>query len=376
MWRRALAPFLLLSLLAPGAQAQDATQELMDHISHDIQSLSVNTPIWIAQHVPAAMPSSSIGAAPEHTDGPGFAMGIVLPRLGLFNQFNEVGQGTEFLGFEDQLPGNMIWPQFGVTASLMLGIGLEASINVEGVPNMALGGDTATVEVGNFSAGGHLRWRLSPAVGPLPGIVIGVGAAYSTGTMKFGVSNKAGYTIPLQVDDGQGGFIETDVTGTYSFLGGPEMAWEMMQVAPEVRLVWAAGPVKPFIGLSVGITEGTVQGGANVTTRIEVDEIQAQGVTLDDSQTYANTSTNLFSTEPARYTVRPHVGVDFDLGALSIAAQLDVAFLNSDQLSTDVDTEALNDFDPDQEGGMFGDAQQESQSSVALVGSLAMRVVF
>jgi len=376
MWRRLLAPLLLLFLIAPSAQAQDATQDLLDQISHDIQSLSVNTPIWIAQHVPAAMPSSSIGAAPEHSDGPGFSMGVILPRLGLFNQFNEVGKGTEFLGFEDQLPGNMLWPQFGLTASIRVGAGLELAVNVEGVPNMALGGDTATVEVGNFSAGGNVRWRLSPAIGPLPGLVIGVGASYSTGTMKFGVSNKAGYTIPLQVDDGFGGFIETDVTGTYSFLGGPEMAWEMMQVAPEVRLVWAAGPVKPFVGLSVGITEGTVQGGANVTTRIEVDEIQAAGVTLDESQTYNNQRTNLFSTEPARYTVRPHLGVDFDLGALSIAAQLDVAFLNSDQLSTDVDTDALNDFDPDQEGGMFGDAQQESQSSVALVGSLAMRIVF
>lgn len=376
MWRRALAPVLFLSLLAPSAQAQDATQELMNQINHDIQSLSVNTPIWIAQHVPASMPTSAIGAPPEHGDGPGFSMGIVLPRLGLFNQFNEVGEGTEFLGFEDQLPGNMLWPQFGVTASLMLGIGLEASVNIEGVPNMSLGGDTATVEVGNFSAGGNLRWRLSPAIGPLPGLVIGVGASYSTGTMKFGVSNKAGYTIPLQVDNGQGGFIETDVTGTYSFIGGPEMAWEMVQVAPEVRLVWAVGPVKPFVGLSVGITEGTVQGGANVTTRIEVDAIEAAGVTLDDSQTYTNSTTNLFSTEPARYTVRPHVGVDFDLGALSIAAQLDIAFLNNDQLSTEIDTEALNDFDPEQEGGMFGDAQQDSQSSVALVGSLAMRIVF
>ncbi len=376
MWRRLLAPLLLLFLIAPSAQAQDATQDLLDQISHDIQSLSVNTPIWIAQHVPASMPSSSIGAAPEHGDGPGFSMGVILPRLGLFNQFNEVGKGTEFLGFEDQLPGNMLWPQFGVTAAIRVGAGLELAVNVEGVPNMALGGDTATVEVGNFSAGGNVRWRLSPAIGPLPGVVIGVGASYSTGTMKFGVSNKAGYTIPLQVDDGFGGFIETDVTGTYSFLGGPEMAWEMMQVAPEVRLVWAAGPVKPFVGLSVGITEGTVQGGANVTTRIEVDDIQVAGVTFDESQTYNNQRTNLFSTEPARYTVRPHLGVDFDLGALSIAAQLDVAFLNSDQLSTEVDTDALNDFDPDQEGGMFGDAQQESQSSVALVGSLAMRIVF
>ena len=74
--------------------------------------------------------------------------------------------------------------------------------------------------------------------------------------------------------------------------------------------------------------------------------------------------------------MRPHVGVDFDLGALSIAAQLDVAFLNSDKLSTEVDTSGLSDFDPDQEGGMFGDAQQDSQASAALVGSLAMRVVF
>ena len=376
MWRRALAPLLSLLLLAPAAQAQDATQELLNQISHDVESLSVNTPIWIAQHVPASMPTSAIGAAPDHTDGPGIALGVILPRLGLFNQFNEVGKGTPFLGFEDELPGNMLWPQFGVTASLRLGLGLEASVNIEGIPNMALGGDTATVEVGNFNAAGHLRWRLTPSVGPLPGLVVGVGACYSTGTMKFGISGRAGYTIPLQVDNGQGGFVETDVSGTYSFLGGPEMAWEMTQIAPELRFVWSAGPVKPFVGLAVGITEGTVQGGANVTTRIEVDDIEVEGVTLDEGQTYNNTRTNLFSTAPARFTVRPHVCVDFDLGALSIAAQLDVAFLNSDKLSTEVDTSGLSDFDPDQEGGMFGDAQQDSQASAALVGSLAMRVVF
>ena len=376
MWRRLLASVLFLALLPTTANAQDATQELLEKISHDVESLSVNTPIWIAQHAPASMPTSGIGAAPDHADGPGLAFGVVLPRLGLYNQFNEVGKGTQFLGFEDELPGNMFWPQFGVTAAIRLGVGLEAAVNVEGIPNMALGGDTATVEVGNFSAAGHVRWRLTPSVGPLPGLVVGVGAGYSTGTMKFGISGRAGYTVPLQVDNGQGGFIETDVTGTYSFLGGPEMSWEMAQIAPELRLVWAAGPVKPFVGLSVGITEGTVQGGANVTTRIEVDEIEAEGVTLDDSQTYSNTRTNLFRTAPARFTVRPHLGVDFDLGALSIAAQLDIAFLNNEQLSTEVDTSALSDFDPEQEGGMFGDAQQDSQTSAALVGSLAMRVVF
>ena len=123
--------------------------------------------------------------------------------------------------------------------------------------------------------------------------------------------------------------------------------------------------VAPFVAAKLFTRDG-----------FEVDEIEAEGVTLDDSQTYSNTRTNLFRTAPARFAVRPHLGVDFDLGALSIAAQLDIAFLNNEQLSTEVDTSALSDFDPEQEGGMFGDAQQDSQTSAALVGSLAMRVVF
>jgi acyl CoA:acetate/3-ketoacid CoA transferase len=154
------------------------------------------------------------------------------------------------------------------------------------------------------------------------------------------------------------------------------MAWSMMQVAPEVRLAWSFGPVKPFVGLGVGITEGTVQGGAKVTTKVTVDPTTLGGLTIDEGDEYASTNTELFSTIPARFTVRPHAGFDLDLGALVFAAQLDFALLNSEQVSTEVDTSALNDFDPAQEGGMFGDASQDSQNSAAVVLSLAMRVVF
>jgi hypothetical protein len=380
MWRRALTPLLLVAMVAPGAQAQDVngTVALLDAVSHDIQALSVNAPIWIAQHLPATMPTSSIGAAPEHEDGPGFSIGVILPRLGLFNQFNEVGAGTDFLGFEDELPANMFWPQFGLVAALRLGMGLELALTVEGIPNLSLGGETATVEVENFNIGGHFRWRLTPAVGPLPGLVVGVGAAYSTGVMKFGVNGAASYSIPLQVDDGVGDF--TEVTGTYAFTGGPEMRWAMTQVAPEVRLVWVIGPFKPFVGLGVGITEGEVQGGAEVTTLVTVDtgsvDLGFGEQEIDGGLEQASTSTDLFRTTPARFTVRPHAGVDIDLGALAIALQVDMAILNNEQLSSDVDTSALKDFDPNQEGGVFGDASKKSQTSAAVVVSLAMRVLF
>ena len=49
MWRRSLAPLCFLALLAPNAQAQDATQELLNQISHDIESLSVNTVDQLAE---------------------------------------------------------------------------------------------------------------------------------------------------------------------------------------------------------------------------------------------------------------------------------------------------------------------------------------
>ena len=55
MWRRLLASVLFLALLSTTANAQDATQALLEKISHDVESLSVNTPIWIAQHAPASM---------------------------------------------------------------------------------------------------------------------------------------------------------------------------------------------------------------------------------------------------------------------------------------------------------------------------------
>ena len=81
-------------------------------------------------------------------------------------------------------------------------------------------------------------------------------------------------------------------------------------------------------------------------------------------------------TAPARFTVRPHAGVDIDLGALAIALQVDMAILNNEQLSTDVDTKVLSDFDPNEKGGIFGDASKKSQTSAAVVVSLAIRVVF
>jgi len=379
MWRQKLTAVISLMVLiswTPTSRAQDATAELMNQIGHDVTALSVNTPIWLAQHLPATMPSSSIGVAPDHSDAAGLTLGVTLPRLGLFNQFSEVGNGTEFLGFDDELPGNMFWPQFGINASVRMGIGLELSANVEGIPNMALGGDTVTVEVGSFSAGANLRWRITPSLGPLPGLVVGVGAAYSTGVMKFGINGRANYTVPLEVENPIGGMIETDVSGTYSFMGGPEMAWSMTQIAPEVRMVWSLGAMKPFVGVSVGITNGEVQGGAEVTTQVEVSETSVEGITIDAGKNYESTRTELYSTVPARFTIRPHMGVDFQLGALAIAAQVDFAFMNNEQVSTDVDTGALDDFDPAQEGGVFGDASQESQTSAAVVGSLAIRVVF
>ena len=108
----------------------------------------------------------------------------------------------------------------------------------------------------------------------------------------------------------------------------------------------------------------------------EGEETSVEGITIDAGKNYESTRTELYSTVPARFTIRPHMGVDFQLGALAIAAQVDFAFMNNEQVSTDVDTGALDDFDPAQEGGVFGDASQESQTSAAVVGSLAIRVVF
>lgn len=370
----ALAALMLFTVPAQGQVTTEmesaAKADSLAKIAHDITALSVNTPIWLAQHLPAMMPQSGVGAGPGVGGDSGFTLGVILPRIGLFNQFNKVGEGTTMLGFEKSLPGNMIWPQLGVTAGLSVPGGFEVGADLQFIPETNMGSGSLEVGVSLLSVAGTLRWRISDSLGPIPSIVIGVGGSYYHGVMKLGAGYRSTYTLPYDTGTQLG---TVDVDGTYAFTGSPTMSWDLFQVCPEVRLAWNLGPVKPYVGLGVGLTSGTVTGGAELTAEVSVDRVAGQESSVLPSQ-YTEQA-DLYTTEPARYTFRPHAGIDLVLGAIALTAQLDLAIMSNDRVNSDVSA-AAGDFDPDQEGGLFGSASQDSQLSAAIVGTLAFRTQF
>lgn len=358
---------------APGAGAQESSNPadaVLEQMASDISVLAVNTPIWLAQHLPATMPQSGLGAGIDlEGGGSGFSLGIVPLRLGLFNQFSQVGRGTEMLDFESLMPGNLPWIQFGVAAGFALGKGFELGFDVHGVPRSLFeAGDTVSAKVQLISASTAIRWRLNDSKYGLPAVILGVGGSFYLGDLEIGAGYSDTYTLTEDTPIGP-----QDIKGTYSFSGAPLMKWSLFQVAPEVRLAWKLAILRPYVGLGLGMTWGEVSGGAKLEAEITVDEVAGQP--QEDKRVYTERST-LYTTAPARYTFRPHVGMDLVLGIVAITAQLDLAVMSQDKVSGDVGGAAEN-FDPDAEGGLlYNEASKESQTASALVGTLALRLQF
>ncbi len=365
----------VLTLAAPraGAQSWDANDiakahlGIVDDVAADISRISINTPIWLAQHLPAMMAQSGLGPGVSlSSDAWGVSIGLIPLRIGVFNEFSQVANGMEVLDIGGFIPDVMPWPQFGATFGLGLGGGVEIGADVQFIPDLNV---TVTegidITVGVISVATSLRWRINDASGPLPAFVIGVGGSYYRGLMDIG----AGYrdTFKLSIDTDQG---PAEVEGDYSFQGAPRMKWELYQVAPEIRIAWALGPFQPYLGFGFGITFGEVSGGSRLTADVRVKRIAGIEVT-DDNEPLIERS-DQYATKPAMFTMRPHVGFDIDLGLLVITLQVDAAIMNSQPMDTDL-SEVKSSFDYTDSSLLLGSSSAGRTTSAALVATLAVR---
>ncbi|MCB9728164.1 MAG: hypothetical protein H6746_06765 [Deltaproteobacteria bacterium] len=365
----ALCMGTLLATSASLARADEATDEVLARIRNDVTALSVNTPIWLAQHLPATMAETGLGGGITIGDeAGGVSIGLMPVRIGVFNQFSQVGRGTTLIGFEDALPGNLPWLQFGASVGVGLSHGVELGVDVQFIPKMDVGfGNSVRLETTMISLAGALRWRVNHAHGAVPALVIGVGGSYYGGKIAMGAGYSSDYSLTTQTTAGP-----ATIEGTYEFSGAPQASWALYQLSPEVRLAWKLGPVHPYLGFGLGFTWGDVTGGARLKARATVDRVNGQAVNEPD--VLYEEAGDLYSTEPARYLLRPHIGIDFVIGPFAITTQVALAVTNQDKLGGDLG-EAASTFNPGADGGfLYNDASKSSQTSAALVATLGLRL--
>ncbi|MDP6942716.1 MAG: hypothetical protein QF464_01090, partial [Myxococcota bacterium] len=112
------------------------------------------------------------------------------------------------------------------------------------------------------------------------------------------------------------------------------------------------------------------------TVKAQVDVTAVGGDLFDKTlQSIDESREELYTTKPATYTIRPHVGFDIDLGLFAITAQLDVAVMTSDPISTDLaDIEAA--FNDVNEETFYETSSRGSTTSAALIATVAARIQF
>jgi len=392
--------FLLpLITLAPTAEARSIEDVLNDEalsaelrtllegqgqadLITEIAALSVNTPIWLSEHLPAMMAQGGLGAGIDMGDF--FSFGVVPVRVGLFNKFQDVAKSTTLLGFEDKLPGNMIWPQFGVTGGIGLIGGLGIGADIQMLPETDLGDESLGVKVSLISVATSLRWRVNKGFGPFPAFILSFGASYYHGDMELGAGEKSEFSMPLTADALEALDLPIDtsglnVVGSYNLHAAPEMSWALIQLNPEIRLAWKLGPLRPYAGVGLGITYGEVRGGAKLSAEVVIDGLEdADGnyaIEMDPIEV-AYSLKNFHKTPPAKFTLRPHVGVDLTMLFFAITAQLDVAVMKHDDIALyEEDVEDLEgSFSSESLGDMLTGG--DSKIAAALVGTVAVRVQF
>lgn len=357
------AMLFAVTLAARPAHAQE--QELIDMIESDLTALSVNLPIWMGEHITSVMAPAGLGAGSGIDDNAGsFKIGL-LTRVGLFNNFDDVGYGLQLVDLRPSLPSLVPWPQFGVVAGANLGKGFELGGDIQFIPNMDVAGDNVSLSASLISAALTTRFRINKADGALPAFIIGVGGSYYSGRFALG----AGFTKPYtETIDGH------KVEGTYTIETAPTVEWSIFQISPELRVAWdIAGVVRPYLGIGIGFSFGTVSDRVHLRAQATVDEVD-DTPTNEDPVEYDQDIVS-FDTDPASYTLRPHVGVDFILGIVAITLQLDLAVMGKDEINTDLG-DAASSFDPSDPNYLFNKNGRDSLTQSALIGTFALRLQF
>lgn len=364
-----LTGFLVLAgftgLVGPAARAQTTADEIYDLVRDDLTAIGVNLPVWMSQHITAVMAPGGIGAGSGITDDAGgFTLGV-MTRVGLFNNFDDVGHGLEIVDIQHEMPSLVPWPQFGVTAGFNFGNGIQIGADVQFIPDMDLAADDLTLKASLISLGANLRFRVNKAKGAVPALLIGIGAAYYDGS--FDVAG--GYTHPYD-ETVEGHTAE----GTVRIEAAPGVAWSIFQVVPEVRLAWdIAGVFRPYVGFGAGLSFGQVGDRFHVKATATLDRVDGAAVT-EDPIVYEDDIV-LFETDPALWTLRPHVGFDVLFGPMVLTAQLDLAVIGKDKIEGDF-AEGAGSFDTTDGDYLFNENARGSQTQAALIGTVALRAQF
>jgi len=367
--RHALSTTLLALALAlpalPREVRADTSGELISLLRDDLTAIGVNLPVWLSQHLPAVMPSTGLGAGSGLSDDDGAITFGLLTRVGLLNNFNDVGYGLELVDLSGTLPELMPWPQLGAVLGVGPGHGLELGADVQFIPNLDIAGDGIDLKVGLISVGATLRWRVTKADGLLPALVFGLGASYYRGSFALGV----GYEQPFtETVDGH------TAVGTTQFSSAPTVNWSLFEANPEIRLAWDLGGIfRPYIGLGVGLAGGTVSNDVSVKARLTVDTIDGQPANQDPI--LYEEDVVAFETGPALYTLRPHVGFDLVLGVVAVTVQADFAVMGKDKLNSDFES-AAGSFDLTDPNFLYNQNARGSQSEAAVVVTAAARAQF
>jgi len=356
---------LMSGPLAPGAHAQSTAEDLRQMIGDDLTVLGVNLPVWMSQHITSVMAPVGLGAGSGiGDDSGGFSLGV-LTRLGLFNNFDDVGHGLKLVDIQNKMPSLVPWPQFGVVVGGNLGDGIEIGADVQFIPAMDVAAADLRLKASLISVGATLRWRVNKADGAVPAFVLGIGGAYYNGSFEIGGGYSESYSETI---DGH------VVTGRVKIDTAPGVSWSVFQASPEVRLAWDIGGVfRPYVGLGLGLSFGTVGDELSVRAEASIDTIDGQA-TNQDPVVYEDKIV-LYETDPALWTLRPHVGFDLVMGVIAFTAQLDLALMGKEEISANF-AEGAGSFDTTDPNFLFNENARSSQTQAALIATFALRAQF
>ena len=359
-----VATVLLVTIGGADSRAQvtdDMRADLSSGMTNDLKALAVNTPVWLAQHLPAIMPASGHGTGIElNDDAGGFMIGIPV-KIGLMNNFHSIGYGGSLLEFDEKVPTDLPWPQLGLVLGVGLGSGVELSLEGIFIPEVDIAaGKNITVTTALVTAALSLRVRLNDADGGMPAFTLGLGGSYYYGLMKIGAGYRSEYSTQLE---GQ------TVTGVYQVETAPRMFWHLFQANLELRAAWTVGIWRPYLGIGLDFNFGEVTSDFNINARADITSVAGQPV----NENVATTSEKVgFTAEPALFTARPLVGMDFVIGIFAITLQVDLAVMTAQPLDADLGG-AAGSFASTDGNVLYNQASAGTTTNYALVGTLAIR---
>ncbi len=366
-----LAFIALVASMAPlagtAARAENVPPEVLGRFGADLERLSVNLPVWMSQHLPSVMAPVGLGAGSGISNDAGsFKFGL-MTRVGIFNRLPDVARGVDLLDdVDDRIPNIFPWPQLGAVAGVNVGGWFEVGADVQFIPPMDVAAEGLQLRAELLAISATARVRLWESEGPLPALLIGLGGGYYGGRFSVG----AGYTETFDETLADG----TRTEGTAQVEAAPTVAWRLFQVMPEVRVAWdVAGVVRPFAGVGVGLNFGQVENDYALRGTVTINRINGAAV-APQSETWTASAAS-YATQPAGYTLRPHVGLDLLLGPFALTVQADFAVSGTDQLNTDLDEAAVG-WLADDGDYLYNANARRAQSHSAIVVTTVGRLQF